>query len=386
MEEITPLPEQNKAEKKPRNLHAVFWFAVFIGVLLLVSYKTTKPSLSLSKLFTNSGQGSVEKIFRNEVVKEESTIIDVVEQVSPAVVSIVVKQVGFDVFSGPYSSEDGVGTGFIVTTDGVIVTNSHVVDSEAGEYSVVLNDGTAYEVKRVNLDVTSDLALLELESESELNLPTVELGDSDSLVSGQTAIAIGNALGKFQNTVTVGVVSGIARDFVASSGFGDATTYENAIQTDAALNPGNSGGPLLNSAGQVIGINVATTRGADNIGFAIPVNTLKPILESFLVEGRIIRPYMGIAYTIITKDISAIRRLPEGVFVNTVLAESPADQAGIEEGDIITKLNGVQLSEDNPLSAIISSLKVGDSVAVEVDRAGDILTLDVVLEEAPNDL
>ena len=188
------------------------------------------------------------------------------------------------------------------------------------------------------MDRTTDLAILEITAR---DLPIVELGDSDATKVGQTAIAIGNALGRYQNTVTVGVVSGIARELQASSGFGDVKTYANVIQTDAALNPGNSGGPLLNSGGQVVGINVATSFGADNISFAVPVNTLKPILKGFLEEGRIIKPYLGVVYTMVTPDIGLLRKLPEGAFISRVVKDSPADDAGLVRGDIIVKFDGI---------------------------------------------
>ncbi len=317
-----------------------------------------------------------------EVVQEESSVIDVVDSVSPSVVSIIVKSASFDIFSGPTVSEEGIGTGFIVSDNGLIVTNSHVVDDPSGQYSVVLKDGTTYEVENINLDETSDLAILEI---SARNLPVAEFGDSSNLKVGQQAIAIGNALGRFQNTVTTGVISGIARGLSASGGFGTATkVYDDVIQTDAALNPGNSGGPLLNSAGQVIGINVATTMGADNISFAIPVNKLKPILESFIKEGRIIKPYMGISYRIITKEIATLRDLPEGAFVSAVLPDSPASKAGIKRGDIILTFNGEDVVGDYALANKVSSMKVGDRVELSLDRDGDVLDIDIILEELPN--
>jgi S1-C subfamily serine protease len=223
------------------------------------------------------------------------------------------------------------------------------------------------------------LAILEIDAK---DLPVVDLGDSDELKIGQTAIAIGNALGRFQNTVTVGVVSGIARELQASSGFGSLKTYEGVIQTDAALNPGNSGGPLLNSAGQVVGINVATSLGADNISFAIPINDLKPILEAFLRDGKITRPYMGVVYTLISRDISRLRRLPEGAYISRVLPDAPADKAGIERGDIIVKIDGDEVTTTNSLANIIAQKQVGDTIEVEVDRDGEAIFLGVILGEA----
>jgi len=281
---------KNNGMKNNRHLKfiaGVIWLAA-LAYIIYVSVNLLSPWLpqsgssplveAIEKMLGGRYRG-VKTVISRQLIEEESTTIDVVEKVSPAVVSIVIKTIDFDLFSGPSIRESGIGTGFIVDANGLIVTNTHVVDDSRGEYSVVLKDGITYEVDKIHLDPISDLAIIEIMGR---NLPTVELGDSDSLKVGQKAIAIGNALGRFQNTVTVGVISGIGRQ-VAAGGFGVRTTFqENAIQTDAALNPGNSGGPLLNSAGQVIGINVATTAGADNISFSIPVNTLKPILEIFV--------------------------------------------------------------------------------------------------------
>lgn len=334
----------------------------------------------IASLF-NSDRDISEIVSTREIVVEESQLIDVIEDVSPSVVSIVVSRVGFNVFSGPFQDEGGIGTGFIVDPSGLIVTNSHVVNDPSGEYSVVLNDGTTYEVTEIHLDEATDLAIIEIVAR---NLPVANLGDSNNLKLGQTAIAIGNALGEFSNTVTVGVVSGIARELTASGGLNDIKTYENAIQTDAALNPGNSGGPLLNLVGNVIGINVATTQGAENIGFAIPVNTLKPILEGFLAEGRIVRPYIGVAYTIITSTMADLRDLPAGAYVSRVIADSPADKAGIVRGDIITKLAGMEINESNSLSSVIRDREVGDNVEVIINRNGSEINLNLVLEESPD--
>ena len=322
-------------------------------------------------------------LFTREVIQEESAVTNVVENVSPSVVSIVVKTYNFDIFEGPSSRESGIGTGFIVDPSGLIITNSHVVEDQEGEYSVVLKDGTTYDVEEIHLDEITDIAILEITAR---NLPVVEFGDSDNLKVGQRAIAIGNALGKFQNTVTVGVVSGISRQIVASGGFGmPGKIYESVIQTDAALNPGNSGGPLLNSAGQVIGVNVATTAGADNISFAIPVNSVKPILEGFLKEGRIVRPYIGVYYSMVTTEIARIRDLPVGAYISRVVPESPAQDAGLKRGDIITKIQGQPLNSEQSLATILAKFKVGDKIELEIDRDGEIVKVSLTLEEAPQD-
>jgi serine protease Do len=370
-------------------LRTIFGIAILLGFLYIIVFSAGGFS-RIQRVAENIYDNFIVRpgryegprtLTRQEVVEEESSVIEVVDLVSPAVVSIVVRTVDFDFFSGPMSVESGIGTGFIVDRNGLIVTNSHVVENDRGEYSVVLKDGTTYEVERIHLDEITDLAILEI---SARELPIVELGDSDSLRVGQRAVAIGNALGRFQNTVTVGVVSGIARELTATSGIGGAAkTYEGAIQTDAALNPGNSGGPLLNSAGQVIGINVATTRGADNIGFAIPVNTLKPILESFLIEGRIIRPYIGVSYTIITREIAQIRNLPQGAFISRVMNNSPASKAGLQRGDIIVRFGDKEVNSDNPLANLISQRKPGERVEIVIDRDGSEIVIPLILEEIP---
>lgn len=344
--------------------------------------KDLLKTLGISDLEKRIERGTDNVITNQKVVEEESAVIKTVEDVSPSVVSIVYRREEFDPFSGPITSNEGIGTGFIVDDTGLIVTNAHVVSLDEADYSVVLKDGSTYQVTRVSLDEASDLAILEIEGK---DLPVVDLGDSSAIKVGQTAIAIGNALGQFSNSVTVGVVSGLARELTASGAFGDAKTYENVIQTDAALNPGNSGGPLLNLSGQVIGINVATTRGADNIGFAIPVNVLKPLLEGYLKEGRLIRPYMGVTYTMITEDIARLRDFPQGAYITRVMENTPASEAGLERGDIIVEFDGVELTGDQTLSSLIRQNKAGDKIELVVDRDGEKLNIEVTLEEMPQD-
>ena len=379
---------------KDKKTKGILYFALFILIILSLGVIFTPRgniALGFSGLIQKLGlNGIISKspyspnLVTQEVVQEESQVINVVDKVSPAVVSIVVKTTNFDPFNGPTIDESGIGTGFIVDKGGLIVTDSHVVDSENGQYSVVLKDGTSYDVNKIHLDRQNDLALLEITAS---NLPTVELGDSEKLQVGQKAIAIGNALGQFQNTVTMGVVSGLGRSITAGDGLGMQTKfYENVIQTDAAINPGNSGGPLLNSAGQVIGISVATSPGANNISFAIPVNSLKPILGSFLAEGRIVKPYLGVSYQMVSKGIAQIRGLPEGAFVLSVARDTPADKAGLQRGDIITKFDGQQLGEALSLSQAISVKKVGDEITLEISRSGKTQDLKVTLAEMPQNM
>jgi len=375
---------------KKRSITGILILTAFISILWY-SASYFNPSMPTPSARFKQIQKDIAEFFKKpetrriitrSVVEEESSVIDVVENVSPSVVSVLIKTFVFDPFSGPLSSEEGIGTGFIVEPTGIVVTNAHVVDNPAGEYSVVLSNGQTYDVEKIHLDSVTDIAILEI---SARDLPVVELGDSSVLRVGQRAIAIGNALGRYSNTVTAGVISGIARQLTASGAFGEMKTYEEAIQTDAALNPGNSGGPLLNSLGQVIGINVATTRGADNIGFAIPVNTLKPILGVFLERGKIVKPYLGVSYTMITKEIAALRGFPEGAFISHIILGTAAADAGIQRGDIIVEMDGEKIDSENPLSVVIARHKVGDIVEIVVDREGDEMSLTAKLGEFSED-
>ena len=333
------------------------------------------------KFLPDSVSESVKEITKQTVVEEESATIDIVEETSPAVVSIVAKTVGFDIFKGPTSEEQSIGTGFIIDKSGIILTNRHVVDGANVSYSVVTKEKEMYEVENIELDLTHDLAILKVDAK---DLPTVELGNSDSLKVGQKVIAIGNALGQFDNTVTTGVVSGLGRLVTASSGgsFGSSEVLENIIQTDAALNPGNSGGPLLDYGGNVVGINVAVTRGAENIGFAIPIDLVKPVVENFQQNGRIVRPFLGVEYVMISSELSKLRDIPEGAYIQSVVRNTPASEAGLKAGDILVKMDGEQLSSSNTLAKVIGSKEVGDEVTLSIVRGEEEKSLKATLEEA----
>lgn len=318
------------------------------------------------------------------IVSEENAVINVVEKTSSSVVAIGVTQRvinPFDPFSIPRSSDSTIGTGFVVSDKGVIVTNKHVV-SAAGTYSVVTKEGQKYEVKKIYRDPTLDLAIVQIDAS---NLKSLELGDSSKLKVGQTVIAIGNALGRFTNTVTTGVVSGLGRRVVAGDPFGGSReSLDNLIQTDAAINPGNSGGPLLNSAGQVVGVNVATTEGAQNIGFAIPISSVKAIVDEFVATGTVSRPYLGIRYRFITRDVAILNEVPEGAYIQDVVSEGPADKAGVEPGDIITKINGEKVDSENKISEFIQKATIGQRVELTVWRDGKEQTLVAILSELPS--
>jgi serine protease Do len=336
----------------------------------------------------NGGQVSTTT---QKVVNEESVVVDVFQKVSPSVVTVSAQTpqrriLQFNPFGGFSSSIQGgqpqdIGSGFIVSKDGLIITNKHVVSDTTATYQVITADGKEYPVKDISRDPSNDIAILKIDAN---NLTPVTLGDSSNLKVGQTAIAIGTALGEFRSTVTTGVISGLGRGITAGSALqGYVEQLDNVIQTDAAINPGNSGGPLLNSAGQVIGINVAIAQGAQNIGFAIPINTVKDALNQYNQNGKFpAKAYLGVSYQMVTKQSAVLNNVPEGAYVVEVISGSPAEKAGLQIDDIITKIDSQVLNESNPLSSVISQKKVGDNVALEIYRDGQTKVLHATLEAA----
>ena len=337
---------------------------------------------------------------------QEQAIINVVKEASPAVVSVVIyKEVPIieqsydpfgDIFGfriptytqkGTERQKVGGGSGFIVSDDGIIVTNKHVALDDDAEYVVLTNDGKEYPAEVLAKDPFQDLAILKIEGSG---FPTVELGDSDSLQIGQTVIAIGNALGEFQNTVSVGVISGLNRTITAS-GEGLIETLEDIIQTDAAINPGNSGGPLLNLKGEVIGINTAVSSEGQSIGFTIPINTAKKDISQIKELGRIVYPFIGIRYIIITSDVQQENNLSvdygawiisgQGNNESAIYPGSPAERAGLKEGDIILEFGGEKITTSNPLSEIINKYEIGDEVDLKVLRNQTEKIFSIILDE-----
>ncbi len=359
-----------------------------------------KPEMAVSEKETMS------------VTEEESAVISAVEKASPAVVSIIITKdiprmqdffsdpFGFDPFFNPFgqgqgnrggteTQEIGGGSGFIVTEDGLIVTNKHVVSDQSADYTVMMSNEEKYSARVMALDPTNDIAILKIEAGN--NLPTVELADSMNLKIGQTVIAIGNSLGEFRNTVSKGIISGLKRNVTAGSGFGQTERLSEVIQTDAAINPGNSGGPLLNLSGEVIGVNVAMAQGAENIGFALPVNLIKKDVDSVKKEGKIVQPFLGVRYMIVTKEMQEANNLPydygalvlrgERVTDFAVVPGSPADKAGVTENDIILELNGTKIDENNQLGDLLLKYDVGETVSLKIWSKGQEKTIQVKLEE-----
>jgi len=278
-----------------------------------------------------------------------------------------------------------------------VVTNRHVVLAGAEKVSVTLSDGTKLtDVKiigRTNASDPLDIAFLKINDTKGKKLVPVKLGDSGQTKVGEMVVAIGNALGQFQNTVTSGIISGYGRSVQASAGSAGVESLQNLFQTDAAINAGNSGGPLVNANGEVIGINTAIAGNAQNIGFAIPVNDIKGLVKSVLEKGKLERPYLGVRYVMLTGDLAFQFKLSikRGAYVvpsqgqNSIISGSPADKAGIKEKDIIVKANGVTLDEKNSLTSVLGRNSIGDKVNLTIIRDGKEINLDVVLDQAPSE-
>jgi S1-C subfamily serine protease len=313
------------------------------------------------------------------VTEEESSVINVVKSVEKSVVSIAVNQLFFSTEQGIIDESNNIGTGFVVDKNGLIVTNQHVVSDIDADYVVVTSEGKEYEVADIERDDSNDIAILKVEATDLVPIP---LGNSDAVVVGQTVIAIGTPLGKYMGSVTTGIISGLDRDVTASTGwFGSsAKTYEDVIQTDAAINPGNSGGPLLNTSGEVIGINFATTSGADNISFALPINVVKKRIEEYRTYGKFIKPYLGVSYQMISEYQAVYyENIVAGALIVRVDPYGPAQKAGIERGDIIIEFAGKKVDES--LANIISQHEVGEEVELKVWNNEKERTIKVTLGE-----
>ncbi len=354
---------------------------------------------------------------QNVTLNEDSAIVDVVKKASPAVVSIVISEdlnklpgYSLDPFSqGPFSyffggggqqqpsqnsgggssglQEIGAGSGFFVSADGLILTNKHVVSNDSASYTVLTSDGQKYDAKVLARDPVSDLAIVKVDIS---NAPYLRLAGSAGLEIGQRVIAIGNSLGQYQNTVTSGIISGTGRSITAGNDSGgDSEQLSGVIQTDAAINPGNSGGPLLNVAGDVVGINTAIDEQGQLVGFAIPSQDAAKALDSFEKNGKILRPFLGVRYLIITQALAEEQKLPEnyGALIVrgdtatdfAVVPGSPADKAGLQENDIILQVNGQKVDEDHGLADLLKDADVGQTISLQVYHKGKVENLQVTL-------
>ncbi len=367
-----------------------------------------------SDLAQQSEQPGMQEDFRASA-DQEGKVVDVVQKSIDSVVSVVITKelpVYERVYRNPLESEPffrrfgfrvpelrqkgteqrqvGAGSGFIVDSkEGLVITNKHVVSREDVNYTVVLNDDTKLEAEVLARDPVQDIAVLQVNETAQLP-EALPLGDSQELQLGQSVIAIGNALGEFSNTVSTGVVSGLSRS-VSARGPSGSEKLQGVIQTDAAVNPGNSGGPLINLDGEVVGVSTAVAQGAENIGFAIPVNDVKSDIQEVKKTGEISTPFLGVRYTIISSKIARENNLPKdhGALIVrgqergqiAVVPGSPADKAGLEANDIILEFNGTKITQENPLQGLIGQHDPGDTVTLKVYSEGETKELEVELDK-----
>lgn len=375
---------------KPRNL----------GVILLII-------ASLAAGFFGGWAGSdrnddpansLNRSSQQVVLNEGQLINQIAKNVGPSVVSVNVtaqtERTDFFGFTSPLQRQSA-GTGIILSEDGYIITNRHVIPQGVTEVSVTLSDGTELtDVKVVGRTAENDsldIAFLKVGDKKGKELKPAVIGDSGKMQVGNRVVAIGNALGQFQNTVTEGIISGFGRSVEAGDGRGNSETLQNLFQTDAAINQGNSGGPLVNVNGEVIGINTAIAADSQNIGFAIPVNDTKGLIKSVLEKGRLERPYLGVRYIPLTDDYAYQYNLDvkRGAYIapgsgqSSILPDSPAAKAGLQEKDVITKVNGTAIDESHSLTSLIGQYSVGEEVTLTVIRDGKEMNFKVTLETAP---
>jgi len=363
----------------------------FVGGIFSVKYYPNIVEFFpgfFSEINSSSGSNRSSPVITTKVsTGEQEAVINVVNQSIASVVSILAKgKVSLPEFPSFSQEIIAAGSGFIVSSDGMILTNRHVVQYEDIEYTVILQDGQKYEAQVLARDPVQDLAVLKIR---KTGLKPLSLGDSGNLQIGQTVIAIGNALGEFQNTVSVGVVSGLSREITAGGG-GTIETIEEVIQTDAAINQGNSGGPLLNLSGQIIGVNTAVASGAENIGFALPINKAKKAIKDVKEKGKITYPFLGVSYRLINETLQATYNLPAsyGAWVirgeetePAIIPNSGADKAGVKENDIILEIDGKRITEQNSLSKMILANEVGDKIKLKILRKGKIIETTAELGE-----
>ncbi len=340
----------------------------------------------------------------------KSPIVKIAKKVCPAVISVIVSKdlpKVEDFYSFPYGGKEyiipmiekdgkgtiektqiGGGSGFIISDDGYVLTSNHVVADTLADYTVIIDPTHKHSAKVLSRNPINDIAVLKIEAR---NLPYITLANSDRIEIGEEVVAVGNALGEFTDTLSAGIVSGLSRYITAFGGIDNQMqNLRGLIQTDAAINPGNSGGPLVNMAGHVIGINTAMIMGAQNIGFAIPINYAKKDLEEVKKFGKIVVPFLGVKYVLLSKEMAKANKLPVedgALVVREALGEPPvikgsaADKAGIKEFDIITECNGQKITLKNPLANILQKCKIGEETTFKVLRDGQELLLKATLSE-----
>lgn len=366
------------------------------ATILLVIITSVSAGFAGGYFGSKSANETMENTQRTIINNEGELISKIAQDVGPSVVSINVERTGVSntLFGPQRFSEAGAGTGFIVSNDGVVVTNRHVIPREVDNVSITLSDGTELDdvsvVGRTNDNDPLDVAFLKINDSKGKELKPAKIGDSGKIEVGDRVVAIGNALGQLQNTVTSGIISGFGRDLQAQ-GTDTTETLQNLFQTDAAINQGNSGGPLVNMEGEVIGINTAIAGNAQNIGFAIPINDVQGLIKGVLKEGKLLRPYLGVRYVSLNDDYAYRFNLPvkRGAYLapsdsgSPVIPDSPAEKAGLREKDIITKVNDKNVDEKNGLASVLAQYSVGEKVTLTIIRDGKEIKLDATLQATP---
>ncbi len=363
--------------------------AMVVGGILLIGFNYTPNLVTTPQEQDNIlPSQSADPI----VIVGPTNIADMVEKVSPAVVNIETsvsssygndyflndpffRQFFGDVFTPKTNIQQGIGTGFIISDEGYVVTNQHVID-KADKIIVNINDEEQYSAKVVGQDYELDLAVLKIDANKKFS--TLSMGDSDNLRVGEWVIAIGNPYG-LDHTVTAGLVSAKGRPMNIED-----RVYKNLIQTDAAINPGNSGGPLLSTNGEVIGINTAVNAQAQGIGFAIPINTAKQVLNELIQKGKVIRPYIGVWLQTVDEEIADYLKIPaQGAIVVNVASDSPASKAGIKKYDIILAIDEQKINDAEEVNKIVASKNINDRIVLEILREGSRSFVTVQLAEKP---
>lgn len=390
------LPKPTQTQRK--------WFARTVAVVAIGHIGFGGGFLGATVATRNDSSSVVQQ--RTVLTNEADLVSSIASEVGQSVVSVNVtsettsENYGFFWYGygGGTQTQESAGTGIILTADGLIMTNRHVVPTGTTDVSITLSDGTVLDnvevVGRTSDSDSLDIAFLQVKDLEGHTLSPAKLGDSSEMEVGDSVIAIGNALGQFQNTVTTGIISGYGRSLEAGDGTGSSTeTLDDMFQTDAAINEGNSGGPLVNLNGEVIGINTAIATDSQNIGFAIPVNDIKGLITSVKETGELQRPYLGIHYVMLTDDIAEQYdlKVSRGAYIPTaeqlgtesIISGGPAEGAGIQEGDVITKINGTTVDEKHSLLSLLGQYGIGDTVKLTVQRGDTSQVISVTLAKAP---
>lgn len=365
-------------QQSPRNHNVWLRIGVSISVIILTMLTAALTSwLILQAGYKPTKSPQIDGNTR--LSDEEVDLAKVVSNVSPGIVSIITAN------SVSESAEQSAGTGMILSADGYVLTNKHVINN-AESVVIITSDGERYsDISLIGVDPLNDVAFLKIKNAK--NLPTVALGNSSTIKVGQKVIAIGNSLGQYQNTVTTGIISGKGRPVDAvGDEEADIESLTDLLQTDAAINPGNSGGPLLNSSGQVIGINTAIASDAQNIGFAIPIDAVKGMTKGVLEHGRVEKAYIGVRYVAVTPDVRAKYNLPikTGAYIggysgSIIEKDGPSDKAGLKKGDVIIKVNDKTVGDGGGLSTLVSEFPPGEQITLTVLREKSELKLQLTL-------